>query len=195
MFKAREREDDEAGEEMKYSNNKPLALQRILLENSTVINRPKTKTKDRDNASRLSSEDKENSDTCNFQSQTEISKNREEEQDWFPEEQMSSTVMDRSTPDRLGKPSSDNSSIFTTSDNLSSIGPPHPPIDKLLFKTPKRREEWREAPGTPSGNNFTPRFVCESNVAKHIVDIRQSPQQFFGKDSKHRVVDKNAWFR
>ena len=159
MLKAREREEDEVGEEMKYSNNKPLALQRILLENGTVINRPRTRTKE--SATWPSSEDKENSDVGPFQSQTGgASKMREEEQDWFPEEPMSSTVMDRSTPDRLGKPSSDSSSnIFSTSDNLSSIGPPQPPIDKLLFKTPKRREEWREAPGTPSANSCTPRFV------------------------------------
>ena len=164
MLKAREREDDEVGEELKYSNNKPLALQRILLENGTVINRPRTKTKE--SAAWLSSEDKENSDVGSFPSQTGTFKMREEEQDWFPEEPMSSTVMDRSTPDRLGKPSSDSSSnIFTTSDNLSSIGPPHPPVDKLLFKTPKRREEWREAPGTPSANSCTPRFVQESNVS------------------------------
>ena len=75
MFKAREREEDETGEEMKYSSNKPLALQRILLENGTVINRPRTKTKDRDSASWLSSEDKENSDAGNLHSQTETSKN------------------------------------------------------------------------------------------------------------------------
>ena len=167
MFKAREREEDETGEEMKYSSNKPLALQRILIENGTVINRPRSKTKDKDSASRLLSEDKENSGVGNLHSQT--SKNRDEEQDWFPEEQiMSSTVMERSTPERLRKPSIDNSSIFSTSDNLSSIGHPHPPIDKLLFKTPKRREEWREAPGTPSANSFTPRFVCELNFTKHI---------------------------
>ena len=185
MFKAREREDDEAGEEMKYSSNKPLALQRILLENGTVICRSRTKIKDKDSASRLLSEDKENCDVGNLNSQTETSKIRDDEQDWFPEEQiMSSTVMERNTPERLGKPSIDNSSIFTTSDNLSSIGHPG---DKLLFKTPKRREEWREA---PSANSFTPRFVCESNVH----DISHTPQQFFGEDSKLWIVDKNTRF-
>ena len=126
---------------MKYSSNKPLALQRILLENGTVINRPRTKTKDRDSASRLLSEDKENSDVGILRSQTETSKIRDEEQDWFPEEPMSSTVMDRSTPDRYRR-QGDTSSICTTSDNLSSIaGPPNPPSGtRLLFKTPKRRE-------------------------------------------------------
>ena len=167
MLKLRERLDgDEAGEEMKYSNNKPLALQRILSENGAVINRPRAKTKE--SANRLLSEDKENSDMTNFQSQTGVSKVRDEEHDWFPEEPMSSTVMDRSTPDRLGKPSNDNSSIFTTSDNLSSIGPPHASVDKLLFKTPKRREEWREAPGTPSAKSVTPRFGYKSNYAAYL---------------------------
>ena len=116
MFKAREREEDEAGgEEMKYSSNKPLALQRILLENGTVISRSRTKIKDKDIASRLLSEDKENFDVGNLHSQTE-NKNRDDEQEWFPEEQiMSSTVMERNTPERVGKTSIDNSSIFRDS--------------------------------------------------------------------------------
>ena len=74
------KEDEACEEEVKYSNNKPLALQRILLENGPVGNRPRTKIKDRESATRLLSEDKENSELGAYNSETGQSRLKDEEQ-------------------------------------------------------------------------------------------------------------------
>lgn len=104
----------------------PLPLQRILSENSS---RPRGKV------ARIKEEEEEK-------------ENLEEREERWPEEPMSSTVMDRSA--------ATSSTLFSTSDNLSSISllvarPEAPPAThEKLFKTPKRREVVEE--GTPASS-------------------------------------------
>ena len=117
----------EVGEREGAYWGKPLPLQRILSENSST--RPRGKVA-RAREGEVE-EDKENT---------------EEREERWPEEPMSSTVMDRSAAA---------STLFSTSDNLSSISllaarAEAPAGQDKLFKTPKRREVVEE--GTPASS-------------------------------------------
>ena len=134
---------------------KPLALQRILSENTAV--RPRGRSKEQERAAGGSWT---KSSSCGDIDKEEDKENDDDEGDWYGiQEPMSSTVMDKSAPETESvQPCS--SGIFSTSDNLSSISLPlaQPVVQGgKVFKTPKRREEEGEVgtPGTPVSSTRT----------------------------------------